>query len=95
VWAFGVLLWEIFTYGFQPYFGFTFPEVQEKILNMVLLEQPRDCIPDIYELMRNCWTKSPTHRPQFVDLHEDLNTLCDEYLDEDEHDSRYVTEANL
>jgi serine/threonine protein kinase len=100
VWAFGILLWEIFTYGFQPYFGFTFPEVREKILNMVLLEQPRDCIPVIYELMRNCWTKTPTHRPQFADLHEDLNSLCNEYLeededDDDEHDSCYVTAVNL
>ena len=95
VWAFGIVLWEIFTYGFQPYFGFIFPEVREKILNMVLLEQPRDCIPVVYELMRNCWAKNPTHRPQFVDLHEDLNTLCNEYLEEDEQDGRYVTEVNL
>lgn len=95
VWTFGVLLWEIFTYGFQPYFGFLFPEVREKILNMVLLEQPRDCIPVIYQLMRNCWKKTPTHRPQFVDLHDDLNTLCNEYLEDDEHDSRYITAVNL
>lgn len=95
VWAFGILLWEIFTYGFQPYYGFTFPEVREKILNMVLLEQPRDCIPVIYDLMKTCWKKNPTHRPQFADLHEDLNNLCDEFLDEVESEPRYVTTLNL
>lgn len=93
VWAFGVLLWEIFTYGFQPYFGYTFPEIREKILTMVVLEQPRDCIPVVYELMRSCWRKVPAHRAQFTDLHEDLNTLCNKYV-EDDSDWRYAMAVN-
>lgn len=81
VWAFGVLLWEIFTYGFQPYFGFSFAEVKAKILNMVLLEQPRDCIPEVYDLMMSCWIRKPKMRPHFVHLHKELNVLCNELVE--------------
>lgn len=90
VWAFGVILWEIFTYGFQPYYGYTFPEVRKMVLSAKLLERPRDCFAFIYELMEKCWNKDPIQRPQFLDLHEDLNIFAQEVLEEhdlsDHHD---------
>uniref|UniRef100_A0A2C9JW39 non-specific protein-tyrosine kinase n=1 Tax=Biomphalaria glabrata TaxID=6526 RepID=A0A2C9JW39_BIOGL len=39
VWSFGVLLWEMFTYGFQPWAGFTGQQVS-KVIFMVIKTKP-------------------------------------------------------
>lgn len=81
VWAFGVVLWEIFTYGFQPYFGYTFPEVKKMVLDIELLQPPRDCYPFVYDLMLECWNPIPIQRPRFFDLHEALSNFSDEIFE--------------
>ncbi|UJR15936.1 hypothetical protein I4U23_002856 [Adineta vaga] len=68
VWSFGVLLWEMFSYGIQPYYGQTNPEVIEMIRDRKLLPCPSNCSKRIYALMCSCWEESIEHRPTFIEL---------------------------
>lgn len=74
VWSFGVVLWEIFSYGLQPYYGFTNQEVIDMIRSRQLLPCPEDCPPHIYSLMIECWHEIPTRRPSFHELHTRLRS---------------------
>ncbi|KAK0063773.1 serine/arginine repetitive matrix protein 2 [Biomphalaria pfeifferi] len=70
VWSFGVLLWEMFTYGFQPWAGFTGQQILEAIdaPNYQYLEQPDFCTSELYQLMKECWTHNPDDRPTFSSI---------------------------
>ncbi|XP_053210968.1 inactive tyrosine-protein kinase transmembrane receptor ROR1-like [Panonychus citri] len=72
VWSFGVLLWEIFSYGLQPYYGYTNQQVIDMIRGRHLLPCPSECPPNIYSLMNQCWTENPSGRPTFSQLHQRL-----------------------
>ncbi|RXG73056.1 Inactive tyrosine-protein kinase transmembrane receptor ROR1, partial [Armadillidium vulgare] len=65
VWSFGVVLWEIFSYGLQPYYGYNNQEVIEMIRSRHLLPCPDDCLPRIYVLMVECWHETANRRPTF------------------------------
>jgi receptor tyrosine kinase-like orphan receptor 1 len=68
VWSFGVLLWEMFSYGIQPYYGQTNPEVIEMIRDRKLLTCPINCPKRIYALMCSCWEEISDQRPTFMEL---------------------------
>jgi len=68
VWSFGVLLWEIFSYGIQPYYGQTNPEVIEMIRDRKLLICPINCPKTIYLLMCSCWQELSDQRPTFIEI---------------------------
>ncbi|XP_061739678.1 inactive tyrosine-protein kinase transmembrane receptor ROR1 [Nerophis ophidion] len=72
IWSFGVVLWEIFSYGLQPYYGFSNQEVMEMVRKRQLLPCPEDCPPRFYGLMTECWQEGPSRRPRFKDLHSRL-----------------------
>ena len=57
VWAFGVALWEMFSYGFQPWAALTGQQILEAIdePNFQRLEQPESCPKDYYSIMLKCW----------------------------------------
>ncbi|CAM4946838.1 unnamed protein product [Rotaria socialis] len=75
VWSFGVLLWEMFSYGLQPYYGYTNPEVIEMIRDRVLLTCPTNCPRRIYELMCSCWEVTGEQRSTFIELLQRLKEL--------------------
>ena len=70
VWAFGVALWEMFSYGFQPWAALTGQQILEAIdePNFQRLEQPESCPKDYYSIMLKCWQHEPHNRPRFMDL---------------------------
>ncbi|XP_059167890.1 inactive tyrosine-protein kinase transmembrane receptor ROR1-like, partial [Physella acuta] len=74
VWAFGVVLWEIFSYGLQPYYGFSNQEVIEMIRSRQILACPEECPARIYGLMVECWHEMPARRPAFREIHTRLRT---------------------
>ncbi|XP_043201664.1 tyrosine-protein kinase transmembrane receptor ROR2-like isoform X2 [Amphibalanus amphitrite] len=74
VWSFGVLLWEIFSYGLQPFYGYTNAEVMEMVRCHRLLPCPEDCPSIIYALMVECWNETAHRRPTFSELHVRLRT---------------------
>jgi len=69
VWSFGVLMWEIYSYGLQPYYGYANTEVIEMIRARQVLPSPADCPPRAYSHMLECWNEVPARRSTFRDLH--------------------------
>ncbi|XP_019410793.1 PREDICTED: tyrosine-protein kinase SYK isoform X2 [Crocodylus porosus] len=65
VWSFGVLMWEAFSYGQKPYKGMKGSEVCQMIERGERMECPEVCPPEIYDLMKQCWTYNIDDRPGF------------------------------
>ncbi|XP_034752860.1 tyrosine-protein kinase SYK [Etheostoma cragini] len=65
VWSFGVLMWEAFSYGQKPYKGMKGNEVMQMIESGNRMEAPLNCSPEMYDLMRTCWTYKCEERPGF------------------------------
>ncbi|EDO39761.1 predicted protein, partial [Nematostella vectensis] len=65
VYSYGVLLWEIFTFGLQPYYGYTNKEVTEFIKKGIHLGRPDDCPQFVYLIMKDCWSREPEERVDF------------------------------
>uniref|UniRef100_A0A8C1FGC8 Activated CDC42 kinase 1 n=1 Tax=Cyprinus carpio carpio TaxID=630221 RepID=A0A8C1FGC8_CYPCA len=72
-WMFGVTLWEMFTYGQEPWLGLNGSQILHKIdKEGERLPKPEDCPQDIYNVMMQCWAQKPDDRPTFVALREFL-----------------------
>ncbi|XP_012876883.1 PREDICTED: tyrosine-protein kinase ABL1 [Dipodomys ordii] len=84
VWAFGVLLWEIATYGMSPYPGIDLSQVYELLEKDYRMERPEGCPEKVYELMRACWQWSPSDRPSFAEIHQAFETMFQESSISDE-----------
>lgn len=72
VWSYGVVLWEIYSYGLQPYYGYSNQEVIEMIRARQILPPPEDCPPRLYALMVECWHEMPVRRPSFKEIYARL-----------------------
>ncbi|XP_075708757.1 tyrosine-protein kinase SYK isoform X2 [Rhinoderma darwinii] len=68
VWSFGVLMWEAYSYGQKPYKGMKGGEVSQMIESGKRMECPPKCPPEMYELMKLCWTYKVEDRPAFVSV---------------------------
>ncbi|XP_058984380.1 activated Cdc42 kinase Ack [Musca domestica] len=72
-WMFGVTLWEMFTFGEDPWVGLNGSQILRKIdREGERLHHPDACPPDVYELMLQCWDKTPAERPTFAAIKEFL-----------------------
>ncbi|XP_035791356.1 tyrosine-protein kinase Abl-like isoform X2 [Anopheles albimanus] len=78
VWAFGVLLWEIATYGMSPYPGIDLTDVFHKLESNYRMERPPGCPLEVYDLMRKCWQWNAQDRPTFKSIHHDLEHMFQE-----------------
>nr|KAF6397467.1 neurotrophic receptor tyrosine kinase 1 [Rousettus aegyptiacus] len=76
VWSFGVLLWEIFAYGKQPWYQLSNAEAIECITQGRELERPRACPPEVYAIMRGCWQREPQQRHAIKDVQARLQALA-------------------
>ncbi|XP_009887343.1 PREDICTED: cytoplasmic tyrosine-protein kinase BMX [Charadrius vociferus] len=68
VWAFGILMWEVFTLGKQPYELYDNMQVIEKVSQGYRLYRPQLVSDIIYQIMYNCWHELPEKRPAFNQL---------------------------
>ncbi|XP_047216340.1 high affinity nerve growth factor receptor isoform X1 [Girardinichthys multiradiatus] len=75
IWSFGVVLWEIFTYGKQPWYQLSNSEAIECITQGRELERPRTCPKEVYLLMQGCWQREPQQRMVIKDIHSRLLEL--------------------
>ncbi|XP_050683599.1 activated Cdc42 kinase-like isoform X2 [Leptidea sinapis] len=82
IWAFGVCLWEMFTYGFQPWVALSGQQILEAIdaPNYQRLERPECCPDAYYNLMLECWAHMPNRRPKFRDLNSRLKHIRPEQV---------------
>lgn len=76
VWMFGVTLWEMMTFGEEPWVGLNGSEILRKIdREGERLHEPEATPPYVYELMLRCWAREPTERPTFASLKESLTGM--------------------
>ena len=74
VWSFGVVLWEIFAGGVQPYYTRSNDEVVEFVTNKGMLMCPAGCPRSLYKLMVDCWAAVAESRPTASEIY---TKLCD------------------
>eukprot|EP00040_Diaphanoeca_grandis_P037822 m.250226 g.250226 ORF g.250226 m.250226 type:complete len:1589 (-) comp33882_c0_seq9:218-4984(-) len=72
-WSFGVLLWEMATYGKTPFGAFTTQEIANEVLEGRKLQPPSTCSSRMSSLMSSCWRLQPSRRPTFGEIREHLN----------------------
>lgn len=70
VWAFGVCLWEIFSFALQPYYGMNHEEVVKFIKEGNILACPENTPLGVYNIMRMCWQQKPADRPRFIQIYQ-------------------------
>lgn len=81
VWSFGILLWEMFTFGGEPYPGMdSVIKLIEALENDYKMGKPDNCPLEIYHLMISCWEKRPDNRPEFQTLYKSLVRLLDDSI---------------
>ncbi|XP_026275487.2 ephrin type-A receptor 4-A isoform X4 [Frankliniella occidentalis] len=75
VWSFGIVCWEVMSYGERPYWNWSNQDVIKSIEKGYRLPAPMDCPEAIYQLMLDCWQKERTHRPTFESIVKTLDKL--------------------
>ncbi|EMP30188.1 Tyrosine-protein kinase CSK, partial [Chelonia mydas] len=75
VWSFGILLWEIYSFGRVPYPRIPLKDVVPRVEKGYKMDAPDGCPQVVYEVMKNCWTLDPVIRPSFHQLREQLEHI--------------------
>lgn len=76
VWMFGVTLWEMLTFGEEPWVGLKGSEILRKIdKEGERLHEPEATPPEMYQLMLRCWACDPSERPTFASLRISLTSM--------------------
>ncbi|XP_066278759.1 uncharacterized protein [Branchiostoma lanceolatum] len=80
VWSYGVLLWEIASFGEEPRYagGPMHPDVctlLELLKKGVRLQQPENCPLSVYKIIRSCWIVDPSKRPTPEGLLQKIDQL--------------------
>ena len=77
VWSFGVLLFEIITYGRLPYPDLSDEEIITKLQQGYRMPQPKESSYMYYNIMLKCWREEPENRPAFEALQWELEEFLE------------------
>ena len=75
VWAFAVLLSEVFSQGNTPYPNMDNTEVKSAVQKGTKMVQPGGCPNEVYKVMKCCFELHAINRPSFAVVHEQLKEL--------------------
>ncbi|XP_055732047.1 ephrin type-A receptor 7-like isoform X4 [Salvelinus fontinalis] len=73
VWSFGIVMWEVMSYGERPYWDMGNQDVIKAIEDGFRLPAPMNCPPHLHQLMLDCWQKERTERLTFSQIHSALS----------------------
>ncbi|XP_074709799.1 receptor tyrosine-protein kinase erbB-3 [Strix uralensis] len=76
VWSYGVTLWEMMTFGAEPYAGIRLAEVPDLLEKGERLSQPQICTIDVYMVMVKCWMIDENIRPTFKELANEFTRMA-------------------
>lgn len=76
VWAFGVTIWELLTFGGRPYDQIPARNVPELLESGKRLDQPKGCSIDVYMILVKCWFLDAESRPSFNELAESFGKMA-------------------
>ncbi|XP_060637387.1 ephrin type-A receptor 5 isoform X4 [Anolis sagrei] len=68
VWSYGIVMWEVVSYGERPYWEMTNQDVIKAVEEGYRLPSPMDCPATLYQLMLDCWQKERNSRPKFDEI---------------------------
>ncbi|XP_069017895.1 tyrosine-protein kinase FRK [Embiotoca jacksoni] len=77
VWSFGILLYEIVTFGHMPYPNMTNLQVVQKIPQGYRMPCPLNCPKVLHDMMADCWKGNELERPTFETLQWKLEDFFD------------------
>ncbi|XP_022258075.1 ephrin type-A receptor 4-A-like isoform X2 [Limulus polyphemus] len=75
VWSFGIVCWEVMSYGERPYWNWSNQDVIKSIDKGYRLSAPMDCPEALHQLMLDCWQKERSFRPTFSSIVKTLDKL--------------------
>ncbi|KAL3866740.1 hypothetical protein ACJMK2_044019 [Sinanodonta woodiana] len=75
MWSFGILLWEIYSFGRVPYPRIPLSDVVVHVERGYRMEAPEGCPREIYAIMTDAWKLKAEDRPTFSSVLEKLHNL--------------------
>ncbi|XP_044887337.1 tyrosine-protein kinase BTK isoform X2 [Mauremys mutica] len=78
VWAFGVLMWEVYSLGKMPYERFNNSETTEHVTQGLRLYRPQLASERVYAIMYSCWHEKADERPTFRVLLGNILEITDD-----------------
>eukprot|EP00096_Caligus_rogercresseyi_P012433 TRINITY_DN520_c0_g1_i2.p1 TRINITY_DN520_c0_g1~~TRINITY_DN520_c0_g1_i2.p1 ORF type:complete len:465 (+),score=103.02 TRINITY_DN520_c0_g1_i2:169-1395(+) len=78
MWSFGVLLWEIYSFGRVPYPRISLADVMKYVEKGHQMEIPEGCPQSIYDVMKQTWNRDPDQRPTFSQVRRTLELIQSE-----------------
>ncbi|XP_075426452.1 ephrin type-A receptor 3-like isoform X2 [Ascaphus truei] len=75
VWSYGIVMWEVISYGERPYWEMSNQDVIKAIDEGYRLPPPMDCPIVLHQLMLDCWQKCRNDRPKFGQIVNILDKL--------------------
>uniref|UniRef100_A0A3P8UVQ1 Receptor protein-tyrosine kinase n=1 Tax=Cynoglossus semilaevis TaxID=244447 RepID=A0A3P8UVQ1_CYNSE len=76
VWSYGVTVWEMMSYGAEPYANMRPQEVPDLLEKGERLSQPQICTIDVYMVMVKCWMIDENVRPTFKELASEFTRMA-------------------
>uniref|UniRef100_A0A3Q3JPD8 Receptor protein-tyrosine kinase n=1 Tax=Monopterus albus TaxID=43700 RepID=A0A3Q3JPD8_MONAL len=76
VWSYGVTIWEMMSYGAEPYATMRPQEVPYLLEKGERLSQPQICTIDVYMVMVKCWMIDENVRPTFKELANEFTRMA-------------------
>ncbi|XP_059933106.1 ephrin type-B receptor 4b-like isoform X1 [Gadus macrocephalus] len=74
-WSYGILMWEVMSYGERPYWDMSNQDVINAIEQDFRLPPPPECPVSLHALMLDCWQKERANRPKFCSVVAALDKL--------------------
>ncbi|XP_057874754.1 ephrin type-A receptor 6 isoform X4 [Melospiza georgiana] len=74
-WSYGIVMWEVMSYGERPYWEMSNQDVILSIEEGYRLPAPMGCPASLHQLMLHCWQKERNLRPKFSDIVTFLDKL--------------------
>uniref|UniRef100_A0A667ZYS4 receptor protein-tyrosine kinase n=1 Tax=Myripristis murdjan TaxID=586833 RepID=A0A667ZYS4_9TELE len=74
-WSYGIVMWEVMSYGERPYWDMSNQDVINAIEQDYRLPPPPDCPASLHALMLDCWQKERANRPRFCAVVSALDRL--------------------
>ncbi|XP_062842969.1 ephrin type-A receptor 8 [Trichomycterus rosablanca] len=75
VWSYGVVMWEVMSYGERPYWNLTNRDVIKSVEEGYRLPAPMSCPASLHTLMLDCWQRERSDRPRFCQIVTVLDKL--------------------
>uniref|UniRef100_A0A3P9CR89 receptor protein-tyrosine kinase n=1 Tax=Maylandia zebra TaxID=106582 RepID=A0A3P9CR89_9CICH len=74
-WSYGIVMWEVMSYGERPYWDMSNQDVINAIEQDYRLPPPMDCPSALHQLMLDCWQKDRNNRPKFSQIVSTLDKM--------------------